>query len=136
MDRPSTPAVVVPPGEAVPQPVTRARGARMAVLIGPEVGAPRFVTRRFVLEPGAAIPLHRHDTIEHEQVVVRGEMVLTIDGERRVVRAGDAIFLPAGCAHAYENLGAEEVEFICVVPNTRDYQTEWLEDPPPGAFAG
>ncbi|MEW6338795.1 MAG: cupin domain-containing protein [Acidobacteriota bacterium] len=136
MDRPSTPAVVVPPAEAEPQPVARARGARMAVLIGAREGAPRFITRRFLLDPGARIPLHRHDTIEHEQVVVRGEMVITLDGERRVVRAGDAVFLPAGCAHAYENLGADEVEFICVVPSSRDYQTEWLEDPPPGACAG
>jgi quercetin dioxygenase-like cupin family protein len=136
MDRPYIPSVIVAPEQAELHPVVRARGARMAVLIGPEHGAPRFVTRRFVLEPGAAIPLHRHDTIEHEQVVVRGEMVMTIDGERRVVCAGDAVFLPAGCAHAYENLGTGEVEFICVVPNTRDYSTEWLEEPPPGAFSG
>jgi quercetin dioxygenase-like cupin family protein len=131
MDGSNGSAAVVAPEQAEPQAVLRARGARMAVLIGPEHGAPRFVTRRFLLAPGGRIPLHRHDTIEHEQVVVRGEMVMTIDGERRVVRAGDAVFLPAGCAHAYENLGTAEVEFICVVPNTRDYSTEWLEEPPP-----
>jgi len=117
-------------------PVRKARGARMAVLIGPEQGAPNFITRRFLLAPGARIPAHRHPTIEHEQVMVRGEMVLGMGDEVRTVRAGDAMYLPAGCAHWYENRTAEEVEFLCVVPNTKDYATEWLEEPPEGAFSG
>ena len=117
-------------------PVRKARGARMAVLIGPEQGAPNFNTRRFLLAPGARIPAHRHPTIEHEQVMIRGEMVLGMGDEVRTVRAGDAMYLPAGCAHWYENRTAEEVEFLCVIPNTKDYATEWLEEPPEGAFSG
>jgi quercetin dioxygenase-like cupin family protein len=124
---------VIAPHEAPAAPVRRARGARMAVLVGPEQGAPNFITRRFVLAPGARIPAHRHPTIEHEQVMVRGEMLLGIGDEARTVRAGDAMFLPAGCAHWYENRTSEEVEFLCVIPNTKDYATEWLEDPPEGA---
>ena len=126
-------AAVVGPGEVDAAPVKRARGARMAVLLGPEQGTPNFITRRFLLSPGAYIPRHRHPTIEHEQVMVRGEMVIEIDGVERTVRAGDAIYLPAGCAHAYSNRGAAEVEFLCVVPVTADYTTEWLEEPPEGA---
>ncbi len=131
-----TPAAVIPPNEVNTPPVKRARGARMGVLIGPEQGAANFITRRFVLSPGARIPAHSHPTIEHEQVMVRGEMVLGADGEVRTVRAGDAMFLPAGCAHWYENRTAEEVEFLCIIPNTPGYDTEWLEDPPEGAFLG
>jgi quercetin dioxygenase-like cupin family protein len=131
-----TKATVIAP-EAVPAPpVKRARGARMAVLIGPEQGAPNFITRRFILAAGARIPTHRHPTIEHEQVMIRGEMVLGMGEEVRTVRAGDAIYLPAGCAHWYENRTAVEAEFLCVVPNTKEYATEWLEDPPEGAFPG
>jgi quercetin dioxygenase-like cupin family protein len=125
--------VVVAPNAAPAPPVKRARGARMAVLIGPENGAPNFVTRRFLLAPGARIPAHRHPAIEHEQVMVRGEMVLGMDDEVRTVRAGDAMYLPAGCAHWYENRTSGEVEFLCVIPNVREYATEWLEDPPDGA---
>jgi quercetin dioxygenase-like cupin family protein len=124
---------VVAPQAAPAVPVTRSRGARMAVLIGPEQGAPNFITRRFLLAPGARIPAHRHPTIEHEQVMVRGEMLLGMDDEVRVVRAGDAVYLPAGCAHWYENRTPEEVEFLCVIPNTKSYATEWLEEPPEGA---
>lgn len=126
-------ATVVGPGAVEAPPVKRARGARMAVLLGPEQGAPNFVTRRFLLSPGAYIPTHRHPTIEHEQVMVRGEMVIDLDGDARTVRPGDAIYIPAGCAHSYANRGATEVEFLCVVPVTADYATEWLEEPPDGA---
>ena len=116
--------------------VQRARGARMGVLIGPDQGAPSFITRRFVLEPGARIPAHRHPTIEHEQVMVRGEMTLGIGDQSRVVHVGDAMYLPAGCGHWYENRTASDVEFLCIIPRTTGYATEWLEDPPEGAFLG
>jgi quercetin dioxygenase-like cupin family protein len=129
-------AAVVRPEQSDAAPVKRARGARMAVLLGPEQGTPNFITRRFLLSPGAYIPRHRHPTIEHEQVMVRGEMVIDLDGELRTVRAGDAIYIPAGCAHSYANRGDAEVEFLCVVPITAGYATEWLEEPPEGAFPG
>jgi quercetin dioxygenase-like cupin family protein len=126
-------AVVIAACEAEAKPVNRARGARMAVLVGPQARAPRFITRRFTLDPGGRIPAHRHDRIEHEQVVTQGAMELVLDGVARMVRAGDAVLIPAGCAHSYENRGDEPCEFICVVPATADYQTEWLEAPPDGA---
>jgi len=107
--------------------VERSTGARIQVLLGPEQGTPTFITRRFVLDPGGRIPCHRHTSIEHEQVVLGGEMELTLDGAKRVVRSGDAIFIPAGVAHSYENHGSEETVFLCVVPRTDSYQTEWLE---------
>lgn len=126
--------VVVRPEKAAPKPVARARGASMAVVLGPEIGVPNFITRRFTLEPGGRIPTHRHPDLEHEQVVIRGEMIIGLEGEEHVVRPGDAVFIPAGCAHWYENRGVEPVEFLCVVPKTESYSTEWLEDPPAGAY--
>ena len=136
MEDVTTRPVVIPPSAAPAQRVLRARGVRMAVLIGRAEGAPNFITRRFLLAPGAAIPMHLHPTIEHEQVMVRGEMVLGLGKESRTLRAGDAVFIPAGRPHSYRNLGSEEAEFLCVVPATADYATEWLEPPPAGAFLG
>jgi|GEM_PF-106507 quercetin dioxygenase-like cupin family protein len=129
--------VVIPPDEAPAEPVEHSQGARMAVLIGPQQGAPRFYTRRFMLAPGGSIPAHRHATIEHQQVVVRGEMVMTLDGVERVVRAGDAVFIPAGTVHGYANRSAEEeVEFLCIVPATSHYHTEWLGGAAEGTAVG
>ncbi|MFW5740033.1 MAG: cupin domain-containing protein [Myxococcota bacterium] len=121
------PALVRPMTEVAETPVERSRGASIQVLIGPDEGAPRFFTRRFTLQPGGRIPKHRHEDIEHEQVVLEGEMVLGLDDEERVVRAGDTVFIPAGVAHWYENRSGAPMRFLCVVPRSDNYQTEWLE---------
>jgi len=122
-------AVVRNMNDPKPSPVGSSRGAWIQVLLGPADGVPSFITRRFTLMPGGRIPEHRHGAIEHEQVMLEGEMVLSLDGEERVVRAGDCIFIPAGVAHAYANRGGETVRFLCIVPRTAEYETEWLEPP-------
>lgn len=109
------------------QAVPHTRGTTIQILLGPAEGAPNFVTRRFTIEPGGRIPCHRHDSIEHEQVVLEGEMVLGLDKQVHTVIAGDCVFIPPGVAHWYENRGSVPVRFLCMVPNTPDYQTEWLE---------
>jgi len=115
------------------EPVSRTRGARKAELIGASEGAPNFATRRFVLEPGARIPAHRHPDIEHEQYVVSGEITLGLGDESELARAGDVVFIPAETVHWYENRTDEPAEFLCTVPITEEYETEWLEEPPEGA---
>jgi len=110
-------------------PVERTRGARIEILLGPEEGVPNFATRRFTVDPGGRIPRHRHDAIEHEQVVLEGSMVIGLDDREVEVSVGDCVFIPAGVAHWYENRGDCPVRFLCVVPMTADYQTEWLEPP-------
>ena len=109
-------------------PVEGCRGATIQILLGPEQGTPNFATRCFTLAPGGRIPAHRHVRIEHEQYMLDGEMVLCLDGEEHTVRAGDCMFIPAGTAHWYENRGPQPARFLCMVPLTGDYQTEWLEE--------
>lgn len=126
-------AYVIAPNSRALQPVSRARGAQMAVLIGPDDGAPNFAKRRFVLAPNGRIPAHLHPNIEHEQVVVAGEMTLGLGDETIVARQGDIVFIPAQTAHWYFNHTDAPCEFLCTVPITATYETEWLEDPPDGA---
>ena len=122
------PSPVIRDATAVtPQPVERTRGAAIQILIGPADGAPNFITRRFTLDPGGRIPKHRHASIEHEQVMLAGTMTIGLDRREADVTAGDSIFIPAGVAHWYENRTDEPVAFLCMVPITADYQTEWLE---------
>ena len=110
-------------------PVERARGTTIEVLLGAADGAPRFATRRFTIAQGGRIPCHRHDDIEHEQVVLEGRMVLGLDERVVEVGPGDCLLIPAGVAHWYENRGEAPVRFLCMVPLTDGYQTEWLEPP-------
>ena len=58
--------------------VDRATGTSIQVLLGPNENVPRFVLRRFTIGPGGRIPTHLHDSIEHEQYVVEGELTLGV----------------------------------------------------------
>ena len=128
MSHPPTPVVrALDSVDSVPVP--RCRGASLRVLLGPESGVPNFITRQFTLEPGGRIPCHRHDHIEHEQVILEGRMVMGLNAREVEVGPGDSVFIPAGADHWYENRGTTAVRFLCVVPQTDDYQTEWLEEP-------
>jgi quercetin dioxygenase-like cupin family protein len=100
----------------------------MQVLAGPAEALANLVMRRFTLEPGGRIPAHRHPDLEHGQLVLDGELVLSLDGARSTVRAGDVVTIPAGVAHWYENRSASPARFLCVIPNVKDYRTEWLEE--------
>ena len=111
--------------DVAPSAVERSRGATIQVLLGPEEGAPSFFLRRFTLKPGGRIPAHSHPDIEHEQVVLEGEMVLGLGGEEVTVRAGDCVLIPAGLVHWYENRGTVPVRFLCIVPRTDEYRTDW-----------
>ncbi len=128
MSHPSSPVVRnIDTVEA--QVVERTRGAAIQILIGPTDGAHNFITRRFTLAPGGRIPSHRHTTIEHEQFILAGAMVIGLDNREVAVAEGDSVFIPAGVAHWYENRTDEPVAFLCMVPHTAEYQTEWLEGP-------
>jgi quercetin dioxygenase-like cupin family protein len=61
-------------------------------------------------------------------VVLAGRMVIGLDRREIEVGPGDSIFIPAGVSHWYENRESESVRFLCMVPKTEDYQTEWLEE--------
>ena len=110
------------------QVVPNAHGATMQVLVGPEDGADRYITRKFTLAPGGRIPCHLHPEIEHEQYMLSGVMRLGLGDKVHTAQAGDAVFIPAGEAHWYQNDGDSPAEFLCIVPKTDKYETEWLEE--------
>ncbi len=101
------------------------RGARRAMLLGPEE-TPNFQMRRFVIEPGGAIPAHTN-TVEHEQYVLSGAARVGIGEEVFEAKAGDVLFIPAGVPHWYETLGDAPYEFLCLGPNAED-RIEMVED--------
>ena len=53
----------------------------------------------FDFEPGREVPQHAHP---HEQIsyVLEGEMVLTLAGETRTLRAGEGVTVPSNVPHS------------------------------------
>ncbi len=94
------------------------------VLIGAEE-APNFAMRKFCIEAGGSMPLHRN-LVEHEQYVLSGSAKITINDEEFQVKAGDVVYIPAEAPHSYQNTGESDFEFLCLVPNKTD-ELEILE---------
>lgn len=97
------------------QPVPHGQDVYKQVLISAQE-APNFALRVFTIEVKGWMPLHTN-RVEHEQFVLRGRARIRIGDDVVEVSAGDAIYIPAGVPHDYENIGDEPFEFICVVPN-------------------
>ena len=74
----------------------------------------------FTIAPGADVPEHSHP---HEQMgtVLKGSLELTIGGERKVVRPGDAWCIPPDVVHSghCHDEAAEVLEFFA--PPREDY---------------
>lgn len=106
------------PGEAETREVEAGTATRMAVLVGPDDGAPNFTLRRFSMGRGGGMPRHTN-RVEHEQYVLCGRARVRIGETVHDVAAGDALFIPAGVPHSYEVVEAP-FDFLCVVPNGPD----------------
>jgi quercetin dioxygenase-like cupin family protein len=106
-------------GNDVPAEVVKAGElTRMQWLISATEG-PHFAMRRFIMEPGGGMPEHTN-TVEHEQYVLRGHANIGIGQEEFEVWSGDVVFIPQGVPHWYQNIGEENFEFLCLIPNLPD----------------
>lgn len=81
-----------------------------------------FIMRKFEIKPQGNIGYHSHDW-EHEMFMLAGQMTLIDDKgqHKHELYQNDFIFMPPNEPHGYLNEKQEQVEFICVIPNS-DYQ--------------
>lgn len=100
------------------QPVKAGDMTTIQVLISGQEG-PHFAMRRFVMQPGGGMPNHTN-TLEHEQYVLRGHARIGIGEEEFEVNRGDVVFIPEGVQHWYRNIGEDDFEFLCIIPNKPD----------------
>jgi len=102
-------------GQIESNPVKAGDFTRLQVLLD----GPNFIMRRFVMGPGGGMPNHTN-TVEHEQYVLAGRARIGIDGQEFDVQVGDVVFIPNGVPHWYQNVGEENFEFLCIIPNQPD----------------
>jgi quercetin dioxygenase-like cupin family protein len=67
------------------------------------------------LEPGSGAGPHAHTHEDETLAVLEGELAFD-DGEPRVLRPGDAVFVPRGTVHSFVNEGAQaaRAHVVCV----------------------
>jgi quercetin dioxygenase-like cupin family protein len=83
-----------------------ARTNEVGVTAGPEHGLRRLIVRVQAVAPDAVGNLHRHDSADQILAVLEGEVLIEVDGEARICRAGQIGIAPAGAVHGFLGLGS------------------------------
>ena len=87
----------------------------------------RYSLAHAVVKPGAVTKAHALKTSE-VYYILEGKGRMRIDAEVAEVSAGDAIDIPPGAVQSIENIGAEDLVFLCVVdPAWRSEDEEILK---------
>lgn len=96
-------------------------GALSKPLVMPENAGSRHIDYRISLyQPMAYVKVHRHKVQEQIYHVLKGEGLMEIDGQSRVVREHDVIFLPPGIDHTIANTGLVDLVFLVVTSPVED----------------
>lgn len=72
----------------------------------------RFFLDVYVVGPGQAQTPHVHDASDKVYVVLSGRGRVRVGAEAHDVRAGHAVFCPAGAEHGVDNAGPEDLRLL------------------------
>jgi len=89
------------------------------VLVGPAQGWQGWVMRLFTIAGVGYSPRHAHPW-PHINYVVSGKGTLSLDGQDYELQAGSVAYVPDNIEHQFKNTGADDLSFICIVPEEGD----------------
>lgn len=96
-------------------------GALSKPLVAPDDSEARLIDHRIsCYQPMAYVAPHTHRVQEQVYHVLEGEGQMEIDGEKRVVRKHDVIFIPPGVEHALYNSGLVDLVFLVITTPVSD----------------
>lgn len=70
--------------------------------------------------PMAYVEEHVHQVQEQVYHVIEGEGLLTLDGQRQVLRRHDYVFVPPGVRHGFVNNGTVPLVFLVITTPVSD----------------
>jgi len=114
------------PGSDVGAVLRGTRGFRIQWLITRDVGSTRFAVRRFTVEAGGRMPLHKHKYVE-AVIILRGTLRVRVNDVEKILGPSDFFFTGPYEPHSIENIGSEEAEFICTISYEDDMSITPLE---------
>jgi putative monooxygenase len=87
-------------------PPNYSRGGRLQVLLSPAtVGCQSGFMGALTLAPGETFAEHYHPYSDEFLYVVRGTVLVDLDGVRHAVRADQSVFIPRSTRHRLTNAG-------------------------------
>ncbi|MEU9790314.1 cupin domain-containing protein [Streptomyces sparsogenes] len=124
-------------------PPNRRRGGDLRTLLSPKtVGATSGFLGVAVIEPGEYVAEHYHPYSEEFLYVVRGDLVVDLDGTPRELHADQGLMVPIGMRHRVRNTGAVQARIVFHLsplaprPELGHVDTETVGSPATGTPAG
>jgi quercetin dioxygenase-like cupin family protein len=88
-------------------------GDTYTILLSRADTAGRFTLIDMHVPPGGGPHPDRHD-FEETFILLDGELQATFRGEKRIVRAGETIHIPANAPHQFHNASSKPVRMLCI----------------------
>lgn len=82
--------------------VDRGTGVTTKLLVSRALGSDNLTNGITTFKPGSKIALHYHNCAE-SVVILGGEAIAEVDGQRTPMKAFDATYVPAGVPHRFLN---------------------------------
>jgi len=80
--------------------------------------SPIHKVKRIEVQPGKRLSYQRHKFRAEHWLIVQGEGVLTLDGDKKRIVVGDSVDIAIGQLHRIENTSTQELIFIEVQTGT------------------
>lgn len=84
------------------------------------------------LAPGTVLESHKHE-VDQVGTVVKGQLVMVVAGEQRLLAAGDCYRVPAGTAHGARALHEPVLVVDCFAPPREDLRRAFEQQNVPRA---
>jgi quercetin dioxygenase-like cupin family protein len=78
-------------------------------------GSQQIAEALVTLAPGFGHDFHRHPRQEEVLYLLSGTLEQWLEGEKRILSAGDAVFVNRGVVHASFNVGSDDAKFLVVL---------------------
>ena len=100
-------------GQVFDNPVT---GERAVILTDPADHPERVLVSHLYVKPGGRVAAeHFHPTLTERFHILRGQVGFLIDGQERVLDAGESARIPRGARHDWWQVGDEEAQAVVEV---------------------
>ncbi len=86
-------------------------------------GAKQLVAIEVTLTPGGGHAFHKHPQQEEVIYVVDGQIEQWLDQQKRVLKSGDAVFIPADTVHASFNTSDRDAKLLAILSPSMGGQT-------------
>jgi quercetin dioxygenase-like cupin family protein len=112
-DDPHRKLVVAQPDIDAPLPHIGLVGDTYTILLGGEETGGRYCLIDMHIPPGGGPPPHRHD-FEESFTILEGEIEATFRGQKRAIRAGETVSIPANAPHSFTNASGRPARLLCI----------------------